>query len=135
MLRRAAMSWSEIVFTTVGGLRGAISLILVQQVVTESSPGQEDQKVNAEARARPAGPAPPVAPKHMHVCCRLRLPWRPSEGDPAGGGDLKQEAPGGRARSWRCEGQRRWHVCCWSRAATSAAVGQVVYVLNFPKPW
>ena len=47
---RAAMSCSEIIFTTVGGLRGAISLILVQQVVTESSPGQEDQKVTAEVR-------------------------------------------------------------------------------------
>ena len=44
------MSCSEIIFTTVGGLRGAISLILVQQVVTESSPGQEDQKVTAEVR-------------------------------------------------------------------------------------
>lgn len=49
---RAAMSCSEIIFTTVGGLRGAISLILVQQVVTESSPGQEDQKVTAEVRAQ-----------------------------------------------------------------------------------
>jgi len=70
MLRRAAMSWSEIVFTTVGGLRGAISLILVQQVVTESSPGQEDQKVNAEARGGPAGPPPPPAPvrPQAHAC-------------------------------------------------------------------
>ncbi|KAK9840543.1 hypothetical protein WJX81_000451 [Elliptochloris bilobata] len=47
-LAGTAMSWSEIIFTTVGGLRGAISLILVQQVVTESAPGQEDQKVTAE---------------------------------------------------------------------------------------
>jgi len=70
---RAAMSWSEIVFTTVGGLRGAISLILVQQVVTESSPGQEDQKVNAAARApgRPCYAAAACCPEHVHVCCRF----------------------------------------------------------------
>jgi NhaP-type Na+/H+ or K+/H+ antiporter len=46
----AEMSWPEIVFATVGGLRGAVSLILTQAVVTEQAPNPslENQKVTAQ---------------------------------------------------------------------------------------
>ena len=77
---RAAMSWSEIIFTTVGGLRGAISLILVQQVVTESTPGQEGQKVTAEVGSCPA--MRPLDDGHAlrrelerSISVRFALPW------------------------------------------------------------
>lgn len=46
----AEMSWAEIVFATIGGLRGAVSLILAQVVVTEQNPdpSMQDRKVTAE---------------------------------------------------------------------------------------
>ena len=90
---RAAMSWSEIIFTTVGGLRGAISLILVQQVVTESTPGQEGQKVTAEVGSCPA--SHPLCCGHaltkeleqsISVWCRLAHPGRAARHQEAAGG-------------------------------------------------
>lgn len=47
------MSWAEIVFATIGGLRGAVSLILAQVVVTEQNPdpSMQDRKVTAEVSA------------------------------------------------------------------------------------
>ena len=49
-LPRADMDWREIVFTTFGGLRGAVSLILAQAVVTEQAPNPtlQNQKVTAQ---------------------------------------------------------------------------------------
>ncbi len=46
----AAMTWGEITFTTFGGLRGAVSLILAQVVVTEQSPKSDlqNRKVTAQ---------------------------------------------------------------------------------------
>ena len=46
----AAMTWGEITFTTFGGLRGAVSLILAQVVVTEQSPNSDlrNRKVTAQ---------------------------------------------------------------------------------------
>ena len=53
VLLRADMSWPEIIFTTFGGLRGAVSLILAQAVVTEQAPNPtlQNQKVTAQVRA------------------------------------------------------------------------------------
>jgi len=50
----AAMTWNEITFTTFGGLRGAVSLILAQVVVTEQAPHSDlqNRKVTAQARIR-----------------------------------------------------------------------------------
>ncbi len=44
------MTWGEITFTTFGGLRGAVSLILAQVVVTEQSPKSDlqNRKVTAQ---------------------------------------------------------------------------------------
>ncbi len=52
------MSWAEIVFATIGGLRGAVSLILAQVVVTEQNPDPtlQDRKVTAEVRAELSAP-------------------------------------------------------------------------------
>ena len=49
---RAAMSWDEITFATFGGLRGAVSLILAQVVVTEQAPHSDlqNRKVTAQVR-------------------------------------------------------------------------------------
>ena len=47
------MSASEILFSTVGGLRGAISLILAQMLVTQSHPDEEQrdqQRVQAQVQ-------------------------------------------------------------------------------------
>lgn len=47
------MSAGEILFSTVGGLRGAISLILAQMLVTQSHPNPEQkdqQRVQAQVR-------------------------------------------------------------------------------------
>lgn len=46
----AAMSWDEITFATFGGLRGAVSLILAQVVVTEQAPHSDlqNRKVTAQ---------------------------------------------------------------------------------------
>jgi NhaP-type Na+/H+ and K+/H+ antiporter len=44
------MSPQEVIFTTMGGLRGAVSLILAQMVVTEQNPKSENQRVTAEVR-------------------------------------------------------------------------------------
>lgn len=45
---------SEILFATIGGLRGAVSLILTQVVVTEQNPDPTlaNRKVTAEVRPR-----------------------------------------------------------------------------------
>jgi NhaP-type Na+/H+ or K+/H+ antiporter len=45
------MTVTEVIFATVGGLRGAVSLILAQMVVTEQNPRSENQKVTAEVRS------------------------------------------------------------------------------------
>ena len=44
------MKWPEIFFATFGGLRGAVSLILAQVVVTEQNPNADsgDRKVTAQ---------------------------------------------------------------------------------------
>lgn len=49
---------SEILFTTIGGLRGAVSLILTQVVVTEQNPDPTlaNRKVTAEVRPLPTYP-------------------------------------------------------------------------------
>ena len=45
----AAFSAAEVIFATIGGLRGAISLILAQAVITEQAPERgEDKHINAE---------------------------------------------------------------------------------------
>ena len=47
----ADFSAAEVVFATIGGLRGAISLILAQMVVTEQGPEhKKGQRITAEAR-------------------------------------------------------------------------------------
>ena len=45
MVRRlhTDLSSAEVVFSAIGGLRGAISLILAQMVVTEHRPGEASQ--------------------------------------------------------------------------------------------
>ena len=49
----ADLSFAEVIFATVGGLRGAISLILAQMVVTEQAPEHHPNKrVTAEACPR-----------------------------------------------------------------------------------
>ncbi len=52
MLRVAEMTMSEILFATIGGLRGAVSLILTQVVVTEQNPDPTlaNRAVTAEVR-------------------------------------------------------------------------------------
>lgn len=40
----------SILFATFGGLRGAVSLILAQMVVTEQDTGKENRKVTAQVR-------------------------------------------------------------------------------------
>ena len=51
------MSAGEILFSTVGGLRGAISLILAQMLVTQSQPNPEQrdqQRVQAQVCSKPS---------------------------------------------------------------------------------
>ena len=50
----AAMTWNEITFATFGGLRGAVSLILAQVVVTEQAPHSDlqNRKVTAQVEKR-----------------------------------------------------------------------------------
>ena len=60
---RADMSWQEIIFTTFGGLRGAVSLILAQAVVTEQAPNPTLQNQKVTAQVNPlhvAGTSPPI---------------------------------------------------------------------------
>ena len=53
------MSLGEVVFATVGGLRGAISLVLAQVLVTQANPNpeQKDQQ-RVTAQVRPQSPRP-----------------------------------------------------------------------------
>lgn len=48
------MTWNEITFATFGGLRGAVSLILAQVVVTEQAPHSDlqNRKVTAQVEKR-----------------------------------------------------------------------------------
>ena len=55
------MSWPEIFFTTFGGLRGAVSLILAQAVVTEQAPNPTLQNQKVTAQVRPHEPSCYVA--------------------------------------------------------------------------
>ena len=43
-------STAEVVFSAIGGLRGAISLILAQSVVTEHRPGETDKNARVTAQ-------------------------------------------------------------------------------------
>ena len=52
-LSGSKLSPGEVVFATIGGLRGAISLILAQMVVTEQNPdpnNPEQQRVTAQVK-------------------------------------------------------------------------------------
>jgi hypothetical protein len=85
----AEMSLAEIVFATIGGLRGAVSLILAQVVVTEQNPDPtlESRKVTAEvptlapcllASACDVVPAPQKDPSLMlrcHSVCSILAPF------------------------------------------------------------
>lgn len=55
------MSVGEILFSTVGGLRGAISLILAQMLVTQSHPNPE-QRDQQRVQAQVKSPLPPPPP-------------------------------------------------------------------------
>ncbi|KAK9828685.1 hypothetical protein WJX72_001519 [[Myrmecia] bisecta] len=55
MLLGAGLELPSIIFATVGGLRGAVSLILVQMVVTEQDPTSENKRVIAQIALYTAG--------------------------------------------------------------------------------
>lgn len=46
------MSAGEIIFSTIGGLRGAVSLILAQMLVTQSTPNPVEQKDQQRVQAQ-----------------------------------------------------------------------------------
>ena len=61
------MSWGEITFTTFGGLRGAVSLILAQVVVTEQSPHSDLR--NRKVTAQVSGTHDVNVWAHSLLCC------------------------------------------------------------------
>jgi hypothetical protein len=62
---------SEILFATIGGLRGAVSLILTQVVVTEQNPDPTlaNRKVTAEVRPRLSFSGHFCTAIELSICC------------------------------------------------------------------
>ena len=66
----ADFSAAEVIFATIGGLRGAISLILAQMVVTEQGPEhKKGQRITAEVCQ--AGPKAVPLPEGLQTLARL----------------------------------------------------------------
>ncbi len=66
-LGQEPVSWRDIVFITVGGVRGSLSLILAQSVVAEES-STTTERVEGKVRGWPVQQAPTAAMQWCRVC-------------------------------------------------------------------